>query len=395
MEWYAHQKKFLKKNPNRTLLCHGTGTGKTLTAIEWANQKGEETLVIVPKAIREQWQRNVDMYGKVRFFVTSKEDFRKHSKETREFKTVIVDEAHVFAGMKSQMSKSLRWYLSRWDVPYILLATASPYRSSPWDIYVLAKHLGYKINYVNFKMKFFQDKYIGRRVIPEVRPGMEDEIAKIVHQIGDVVALSDVVDVPEQLFETEYFDLTPEQVIAKESILELNPLVRFTAYHSIENTAFQEMDVPSYKNERIKELVFEHNKMIVVCRYNRQIDILQKYLSGMNKKIFIIRGNVKNRDSVIQQAEKENHAIILVQAACSVGWEMPSVSLMVFASLDFSMVNWLQMQGRIRRINNLHTCLYLVLLIKDGVDVGVWESIQRKQDFNFQIYVNSRTHTSE
>ena len=60
---YAHQKKFLDSNVNKSLLCWSTGTGKTKASIGWGNKKDGNTLVIVPKALKENWNRNVKAHG--------------------------------------------------------------------------------------------------------------------------------------------------------------------------------------------------------------------------------------------------------------------------------------------------------------------------------------------
>ena len=173
MELYKHQKDLLEKNPQKHLLCWDTGTGKTRTTIEWANRNfATQVLIIVPKALKENWIRNVKEHFTLHnYIVITKETFRRDWDTLPKCETVIVDEAHHFAGMKSQMSKSLTKYLKKHKVENVLLLTATPYRSSPWDIYVLAKHLGYDWHYYRFFDKFFTEIFVGRgRKVPKVKP---------------------------------------------------------------------------------------------------------------------------------------------------------------------------------------------------------------------------------
>lgn len=392
MELFNHQKKFLEQGRKKCLLAWGTGTGKTITALSWAKLLGQDTLVICPKALRQNWLRNVSALG-VPATVLTKEEMRRDWEKLGKFNVVIYDEAHYAAGMKSQMAKNFRKYLKRHKTENILLLTATPYLSTPWNIYVLAGHLGYQWGYFSFKTRFFQDRYIGRRVVPEVRPGMEKEIANLVKHIGDVVHLEDCIDVPEQIFETEYFELTPTQTKAIKENVETNPIVRWTKNHQIEqgvvkgNEYEEAQRFESHKLARILELVEENDKIIIVCRYNLQIDdYRQAVRAKLGREALVIRGDVKNRDEVVQEAERSKQAVVLIQGSCSEGYELPSFPLMVFASLDFSYKNYAQLLGRILRINHPKKNVYLHLLVKDGIDEAVYGAMMKKKDFDIAIY---------
>ncbi len=398
MELYKHQLDFLNEAPNKRLLCWDTGTGKTLTAIEWAQfkAKGSQGIVICPKALKENWNRNIPLMSKGNIHVLTKEEFKKVHKTLPNVAFVVVDEAHHFAGMKSALSKNLYWYLKKHNIENILFLTATPYRSSPWDIFVLARHLGYDWNYMDFKAKFFTEAYIYGRYIPKIRSGIEEDIAKLVGIFSNVVKLEDCVDVPEQTFETEYFALTKEQEKGKESITDVNPIVRYTKYHEIENgfvisDGYEEtQEYECLKNDRLLELAETTDKIAIVARYNLQLDHLARVLGHLKRPIFMIRGDVKDRDAVVQKVEKSKKCIVLIQAACSEGYELPSIGLMIFASLDFSYVNYKQMCGRILRINKLKKNVYLHL-VSSGIDAEVHKSVMKKQDFSLEIYAKRNT----
>lgn len=403
MKLYKHQKRFLKKNPDKTLLCWDTGTGKTRTAIEYAKQNfATQIIAVCPKALKENWMREIIKYqGNYLnpWRIYSKEEFRRDWETTPKAEVLIIDEAHYFSGMKSQMSKSLRKYIKKHNIKYILLMTATPYMSTPWNIYVLARHLGHDWSYMKFRDKFFQDRYIGRRVVPEVKPGMQDEVAKLVARIGDVVRLDECADVPDQVFETELFQLTAQQDKAAKTLMETNPVVRYTKYHQIENGTLKGDEFtensffPSNKLERIKDIVEEHKKVAIICRYNLQIDLYEKELN-FKGNIFVIRGSVKDRDSVVQEIERSDSCIVLINAACSEGYELPSIGMIVFASMSFSYKDYKQMLGRFLRINALKKNVYLHLVTDEGVDVAVYGSIMKKQNFDVAIYSQLNTKGS-
>jgi len=350
-------------------------------------------LIICPKALKENWIRYVESYG-AHYFVMSKEEFRKGWESLPGFDAVIVDEAHYFAGMKSQMTKALSGYMKKHAVTYRWLLTATPYLSTPWNIYTLSHHLGKTINWMDFKMRFFTDVRMGPRIVPVVKKDAALGLANVVAGIGDTVRLSECVDVPEQSFSTEYFEMTFQQKRAKKEVEEPLPIVRFTKYHQIESGTLKGNkyeDGRIYKtdkNERILSLVQENDKIAIFCRYNLQIDAIERFLEEkkIKTRVYVIRGDVKDRQGVVDTINNSSRCIVLINTACSEGYELPSVGVIVYASLDFSYKNYVQSQGRFLRINALKKNAYIHLVTRGGVDEDVLRAIEKKKDFDIAIY---------
>lgn len=397
---YAHQQRMVDKSPDKHLLAFSTGTGKTITAISLVNSKEDcdSVLVVCPKTNVVQWAREIEKYVAEGMYVSviSKEEFKKQVKFLDRYDAVIVDEAHYFAGMTSQLAKSLFWYMKKWDIKYRYLCTATPYLSSPLNIFTLAKHLGYEWNYVNFKHKFFYEINMGGRVIPQLRPDMEGEVAKLVQMIGTTVDMKEVAVVPEQTYGMESVELTDEQSSAIEEVFDPQFIVRWTKKHQIEN-GFQYMGkfnkdglLETYENNkvaRLVELARTEPKIIIVCRYKAQIQYYADKIGRMldEKPIYILDGNSKDKQSVIDGANSEKTCVLLVQASCSAGYELPTFRTMVFASMSFAHTDHIQMIGRNLRINALDENKY-IYLVAEGVDRDVYECIMKKQDFHMAIY---------
>jgi len=393
---YNHQQALLDRNPAKRLLCWDTGTGKSLAAIEWAKLRGGSCLVVVPKALKEKWRRDVHKAHAegMTWDVMGKEEFRSMWDKIIPPKSIIVDEAHYFSGIGSLMSKNLFKFLKKHKLENVLLLTATPYLSTPWNIYTLARHLGYNWNYMDFKSTFFVDRYIGRRVVPEVKKGIEPAIAKLVQGIGDVVRLDECADVPDQIVESEMFKMTDQQEKAKKEITEPTAIVRFTKYHQIENGMLkddgysQDKFFDCDKIDRIMEYAAATKKIAIVCRYNLQIDAIYKALgqTPLGQYTHIIRGEVKNRDAIVQAVEKAERAIVIINAACCEGYELASVGLCIFASLSFSYGHYKQMMGRFLRINKLKKNVYIHLVTTGGIDQEIFNCIMNKQSFDMAIY---------
>ncbi len=167
MKLYKHQQQLVDLNPDKHGLFWQCGTGKTLAAIELAKDKGS-ALIVCPKSIKEQWEEQIDYWH-----VFTKEEFRKAWNKLPKYDCLIIDEAHYFSGIKSQMYKSLIKYVKKHNPQYIYLLTATPYLSTPFNIYCLASILGCNWSYQQFFNRFFTRVYMGSRLVPVIKTNIE------------------------------------------------------------------------------------------------------------------------------------------------------------------------------------------------------------------------------
>lgn len=399
MNLYKHQQQLLDINPQIWALVWSMGTGKTIGSLALANKNCKSILIICPKGLKTSWERAVKNFpfetGKSIEIIT-KETFRRDHKKLDRFECVICDECHHFLGTKSAMMKSLRWYLNAHKVNYRYFLTGTPYRSSPMDIYVLATLLGYKMDYLAFFNRFFYRIKMGHREVPMVKNGIEEEIAEIVNGLGNTVKLSDCIDMPPQTFREEYFELTKEQKEAIKMLDDVNPVVRYGRIHQICGGTIKgdeytdDVLIKSSKEERLFEVIEELDKVIVVCRYNLEIEKLQDIASKRfkDRKIAVINGSINNRQEILDELETHMKYVLFVNGACSEGWQLQSCSHMVFYSYDFSLKNKLQMEARITRIDAPRPTFYLSLICKDTIDQAVYETLGKHMDFHIAIYKN-------
>ncbi len=398
MPLYPHQQKKIDRNTAQCLIPYGTGTGKTITALELAKKNNVACLIICPKALKKMWQENANKYKQCHAILT-KEEFKRDHKTLGKFAGLIVDEAHHFSGRSSELTKSLERYIKTHLPRYRWLLTATPYRSTPWNIQRLATFLGRPMGYQAFVHKYFYEVQMGMRRIQMARPGMEDEIADWVRELADndVVAMADVVDVPTQTFDTEYFELTEDQEEGIERLEDATFIARFTHTHAIENGILngdgysENQSFESNKTKRIIELINSTEKIAIFCRYNAQIEFYKELLKNplLNKEekdVFVINGATPDRHAVIGEIEKTEECVVLIQASCSEGYELPSIGTIVFASLSWSYLDLVQAQGRFLRINKLKENKFIFLVVKDGYDNDIYDCIMKKQSFDIAIY---------
>lgn len=414
MPLFEHQKRIIEEDRKYTGLWLGTGSSKTRIALELAQGR---ILVICPKTLVEDgnWQRENKKWDiNKNITVISKETFRRDWEKLPYFDTVICDEVHGLLGVTpnvrqrkkqvipkaSQLFEALDAFLEKHPPERLYLCTATIVKS-PFSVWaaekLLRKHDGSIGNFMAFRSTYYSHLPMpGREVwVPKKTTLAKEALAKRVHLIGYVGRLEDFVDMPEQTFKTEYLELTESQKKAlKEIKLEFpDPLVGAMKQHQIENGCLvgnEFMADKQFDNQKIEKLLdyaLEFPRMIVFAKYKAQIHQIEAAMRKAGKKVYILTGETKDRGAVILAAKEDTDYVFICQVQISSGWEAPDCPVMVFASLDFSLVNLIQAQGRISRINNPKRNLYIYLTVKGGIDEHVYQTVvENKMDFHLAQY---------
>lgn len=416
---YKHQLAVLSNDPAYAGLFLGTGSGKTRLALCLA--KGA-TLVICPKTQKEDrnWERENDQSKLgVDLIVMSKEEFRRDAGKLRTFDTVIVDEAHTALGATpyvryvkrqaipktSQIYEALEAYVARTAPKRFYLCTATIMRS-PMTVWAAGRLLGRSWDFYAFRNAYYVRLPMPGREVwrPKTDDETKDRLAKCVRGLGYTGRLDTFFDVPVQTFRTIHIELTEKQ---KKRIKDMTteypePIVRVGKIHQIENGVLSgdEFNKPeSFENgkiERLLELSDEFSRMVVFAKYKAQIAQIASALRDKGKKVLILVGETKERGNVIVDANTSPDCVLIVQAQISSGWQVGKTdehpeyfdyNCMVFASMDYSVINRIQGEGRILRSDNLKKNLYINLTVKGGVDEAVERCIANKQDFDERIYL--------
>lgn len=389
MKLWKHQQELIDLNPDKWFLAWSTGTGKSLALMTLAKNKGDKALVICPKSIVDKWKEDIVLHN-VDADVISKEQFKKHPNTF--YNTIIVDEAHFFSGYKSAMTKTLMNYIKTHNPKHLYFATATPYLSTSYNVWTYLALFGHNISWYKWTSTFFTKVKMGNRYIPVERKTydgkpMSEVMGEFLKKIGNFVKIEDCFDVPEQVDLKETFEITAEQEKAFQEHHDLTPIVNYTKRLQIENGTLKiDNSFLTFKSEklsRLLELISEHKKLVVVCRHRAEQEMISK---AIKKPCFLINGDVKDRHEIVKMANISEECVVLVNASCSEGYELPLIPVMVFYSLSNSHKDHIQMRGRILRANHLKKNVYIYLVVKGGVDERVYKSIYHdKKDFCFDM----------
>jgi superfamily II DNA or RNA helicase len=422
MELYNHQKEIINNNPLWKGLWLGTGAGKSRLALELAQGM---TLCIVPKQQKadKNFEETAKKYGiNKEIHVISKEEFRRDWEELPRFDTVIIDECHAFTGVttdtytknrvltpkSSEMFKSLYYYLKKHPPTRFYPMSATP-ASKPMNVYALSHLFGNPLGleYFSFRSKYYIERKKGYQTfwIPRTDAVSQQELADMIKSLGYTGQLSDWFDVPDQTHKVINIDLHSDQkeCLAIIEINEADPMVLRAKQRTIENGCLYGVQtihtegkefhmrketqyINNNKLDHITQLSEEFPKLLVFANYIAQIEQIAHHMQSLGKKVYILHGQVKDRESVISGANGADNCIVIAQCGVSAGYELPDFRCTVFASKSYRVLDYLQGLGRTLRANNLQKNLFVHLVIKGGVDEACHKSIMAGEDFQEKIY---------
>lgn len=371
MNLLPHQIKFASGYPDKAFLAHEGGTGKTVCACVWLHDgRDDDALIVCPKRVVKKWQKALSDWG-TKGTVLSKEQFKKTP--ARKWSAIVLDEADEFASPlftkdRSKLSEQMYALIRAHDVPVMLLS-ATPIRSTSWNLHTLLTFYGKYIDWKKWREYFFvleSRPYVKWKAwfpIPEWRT----EARKMLEKYADIVLLKDCVGFlpPAQ---DEVIALPPRPFAGSD---ELHPTGRFVEEHKWEQQA---------KPAEIIEIAKEFKKVLVVAYYVEQVESLAKELSK-DRKTYMVHGGTKGQEEILLEANAlDDDCFLIVQASLGAGFDADTFSAVIFASMSYSVRDFAQMKFRVRRIHNLHPVMYYYLLA-GRCDRQVYETILLGHEF--------------
>lgn len=375
MQLFKHQEKYASGYKDKELVVHEGGTGKTICACVWLkDNRDSNALVVCPKRVVKKWEAELIKWG-AKARVVSKENFKKE-KPTK-WTGLVIDEADEFASplftkQRSGFSTALYNQVRAFgDVP-ILLLTATPIRSNPWNLHTLLCFKGHYIDYKKWRDHFFsleRRPYLPRPAwLP--KPNWRTEVRKVLEKYSDIVLLKDCVGYLPPKVEEVVLNKPKGQFVLDPAWTE--PAKIFVEKHKWEQ---------NNKIKDILEISKEYRKVIVVAYYVPEVERIGKELSK-HRETFVVHGQTKNQEEILQHANSDDvdECFLVVQGSLGVGWDGDSFPQVIYTSMSYKVRDYVQMGYRIRRIHNLHPVKF-TFLIGGKADKAVYDTIQLGKDF--------------
>lgn len=419
------------------------GTGKTLVGVAVAGYMGlwyggysvKRVLVVCPLSITGVWEQEFAKFADfpyrleildgsserrkqkllelqedtdpgIKVAVINYESAWRLENELLEYNAdlVIADEAHKIKEARTRQSKAMHHLGDK--ASYRILMTGTVITNREIDVFSQYRFLNKRIfgdSFFRFRNRYFDMSGYGNHV-PVFRKYLTDEFLSHLHSIAFRVTKAECLDLPETTEETRVIELEPGAMriykdIEKESftmladseISAVNVLTRLLRLSQITG-GFVTDDtrvtscVSNAKLDALEDIidsaVNDGQKIVVMARFNAEMDAIQKLLEQKNIGFSVIRGGIRNRDEQIAAFQKDpGVSVFLGQiAAAGLGITLTAASTMVFYSLDYSMANFEQAKARIHRSGQTRNCHYIYLVAKGTVDRKVIRALRSKTD---------------
>lgn len=371
MKLLKHQIKYASGYPDKGFLVHEGGTGKTVCAAVWLrDNRDRDALVVCPKRVVKKWQDALKDWD-TKATILSKEQYKKYP--LKQWSARVLDEADEFASPlfikgRSQLSEKMYEQIKTYPDTPTLLLTATPIRSSSWNLHTLLTFLGKYTDWKAWRIRFFN---------LESRPFVkwkawfpkEDwriEVRKELEKHADIVLLKDCVgELP--IVEEEVIIL-PSQKYEKPKDIELTKII------ADEHRFEQKQKLPE-----ILRIAKAYRKVLIVAYFVEQVETLF-YELKKDRPTYMVHGNVGGQESILTEANECDECFLVVQSSLGAGFDADSFSCVIFVSQSYSVRDFVQMKYRVRRIHNLHPVKYYYVQAGRW-DRHIYEAVQAGRDF--------------
>jgi SNF2 family DNA or RNA helicase len=240
-----------------------------------------------------------------------------------------------------------------------------------------------------------------------------DKLSKIIAPHSFRVLKADCLDLPEKIYKTVIFDMTPKQKAiydkAKEEcrlvfegnetpfnkLAAMTKLAQITSGYYIHPLSEQpvriEGDTPKLDLlvERVQAIIDQGKKVIIWARYRIEIKDIIERLKGIEGAIPVeYHGEIKKGDRIdaIEDFERgEANVFVGNQQAGGTGITLIAASYVIYFSNNFSMRDRLQSEDRAHRIGQTENVTYINIAAKGTIDEYVIRALSNKKDVADEI----------
>ncbi len=440
---YRHQMNNLKFHMrySRTADWSDCGTGKTLTALAkfrilYNSKLAKRALVICPLSVIETWASEIKSHTDFRYtilsgsidhkifqlkdksqiFITTYDSMIKKellfSILDKSFDMIICDEATMIKSRNAQRTKAITALVE--FIPYSMFLSGTPITNNPESVFTIyrAMDMGetFGKNFFSSRSKFFKNiGFVYPKWVPI--PEMEELLREKMYQRAVRSIKEECFDLPEKVFSKRFYELTEEQkrlygAVCNELLHQLklsegnfklkNVMSRMSKLSQL-TSGFVYTDnlvkefLPNPKLNLLKETLelIPDEKIVIYTKWSEDLNIVKLLLDKMQINWVAIEGSVplQQRISIIDRFKNEKDPRVLIAQISTGGYGLNLMvsRTVIYYSLGYSIIEWLQSQDRIHRSGQNRTCQYYILLAKNSIDEYILNLLTRKVNISKSI----------
>ena len=371
---------------------------KIPTELVFEEKKLEDgTISKIPKMIKGTNGKKVQKTRKSLKKDTIKKCLEESPMFLENFDCVILDEAHKLSNNTSIRYRTIEDFLKRSNISYVFLLTGTPLTNKPMNLYHILKLIDADITH---DYQYYVKRYCDGKTI-KLKTGKEimlsngatnlDELKEKIKHVYIRILLTEMTDMVNKEIETRYYDLTPSQMNRYNELWE--EYLKAQEEQGNDNSEdyrqlvegilvrqYLAKEMTSNTIQLVDEKLEDGEKVIIVCTFSEEIDILKKYYGD---KCVVYDGKMTSKQKDKAEYEFMNNPKIKVFIgqiiACSVGLTLTAAHTLIFNSYSWVAADNLQAQDRIYRINQTHdvTCIYQ--LFNDSISQNMFDKVMKKE----------------
>ena len=432
------------------------GLGKTKTAIDYAvwldmqpgphRVGGSKVLIVTPNTVVDNWGAEIEKHagsgyeydllrapmtlvqratkvGTKMFSVVNTEVMSQGPLASRileiDWDLVIIDESQRFKNPRAHRTKRMLKVQAKRRV----ILTGTPLTNSPQDLWAQLTFLrpGILGSWWSFQQEYlFKDRFGN---VLGLRSGAEDKLTGKMASVGYRRTKSEVLDLPEKVYEDRHIEMSTEQarhyasmrdelqmtindpgaglhdsgpgtIVAHSILTQLLRLTQITAglYGEGDDYMWDEKSPKLLELDEILNNDLGGKQVVVFGMYRRELEELgARYEGHPDGSAFhngIIYGGVKpaDRQLMINQFQDGQRRLLFVQAhSGGIGINLTAAQTAIYYTRGWSLEDYLQSQDRLHRIGQQGTVNIIHLVAKGTIDENIAKALADKSDLSRRI----------